>query len=420
MVIVGAGFGGLAAAGALKRAPLDITVVDRENYHLFQPLLYQVATAELTPTNVAAPLRTVLSRQRNTRVLLGEVSAVDVDRRHVTTENGEIPYDYLIVATGAEPNYHGRDDWAKTAPSPKSLDAALEIRRRVLTAVEQAEAIDDPVEQRRLLEFVVVGGGPTGVEFAATLGRAAREGTATHFRHVDPRRARVHLVQAGPRILPSFPEDLSRKGAAQLEHLGVVIHTGRRVTAIDPSGATLDDGSRLDSATVIWTAGVRPTSLAAALPGEHKHGHVVVEPDLSLPGHPEVFVIGDMTHFEQGGAPLPGVSPVAMQQGRAAARAIVRTMQNRDREPFHYFDKGSLATIGRFGAVAQIGRVHLSGIVASLVWAFVHLFYLAGIRNRAEVVLTWMWSFFTGKRDSPVIIGLHHPLTAPGRTPSAR
>jgi len=419
VVIVGAGFGGLAAAKALKRAPVDVTVVDRENYHLFQPLLYQVATAELPLTDIAAPLRSVLARQRNTRVVQGEVASVDLDRRHITTELGEIPYDYLVVATGAEPNYHGRDAWAETAPSPKSLDAALEIRRRVLRAVEQAEGIDDPIEQRRLLEFVVIGGGPTGVEFAGALGQAAREGRATNFRHIDPGQARVHLVHAGPRILPSYPEDLSKKAAAQLEQLGVIIHTGRRATEIDPNGATLDDGSRLEAATLIWTAGVRPAPFAAALPGEHNHGRVVVQPDLSLPGHPEVFVIGDMAHFEQDGAPLPAVSPVAMQQGRAAAHAILCTMQNRDREPFRYFDKGSLATIGHFRAVAQIGRVHLSGILAWLMWGFVHLFYLAGFGNRVGVVFAWMWSFITRKREAPVIVGLHHPLTAPGQGPAA-
>jgi NADH dehydrogenase len=414
VVIVGGGFGGLAAAKALKRAPVDVTLIDRENYHLFQPLLYQVATAELAETDVAEPLRMVLGRQRNARVMLGEVTRVDLDRRCVTTNLGEVPYDFLILATGAEPNYFGRDAWESIAPSPKSLDAALEIRRRVLTAMDQADGITDPVEQQLLLEFVVVGGGPTGVEFAGALGEA-RASLAKTLRLVDPRSMRVHLVQGQPRVLPSFPEDLSRKAATQLEQLGVIIHTGKRVTALDATGVTLDDGARLEAATVIWTAGIRPTSLAAKLPGEHARGRVVVAPDLSLPGHPEVFAIGDMAHLEQDGVTLPGVSPVAIQEGRAAARSIVRSIEKRAREPFRYFDKGTMAAIGHFRAVAQVGRVHISGIAAWFMWGLVHLFYLAGVRNRFAVIFNWAWLVTTRRRATPIIVGTQFPLAPPAK-----
>jgi NADH dehydrogenase len=414
VVIVGGGFGGLAAAKALKRAPVDVTLIDRVNYHLFQPLLYQVATAELAESDVAEPLRGLLSRQRNARVVLGEVASVDLDRRCVTTNLGEIPYDFLVLAAGAEPNYLGRDAWQSIAPSPKSLDAALEIRRRVLTAVDQADAIADPVEQRLLLEFVVVGGGPTGVEFAGALGES-RSSLEKSLRRVDAGGMRVHLVQSQPRVLPSFPEDLSRKAAAQLEQLGVIIHTGKRVTAIDATGVTLNDGSRLEAATVIWTAGIRPTSLATTLAAEHVHGRVVVAPDLSLPGHPEVFAIGDMAHVEQNGAPLPAVSPVAIQAGRAAAGSIVRSLANRVREPFRYRDKGTMAAIGHFRAVAQVGRLHMSGIVAWFAWGLVHLFYLSGVRNRMAVMFDWVWLVTTRRRATPLITGTQFPLTAPPR-----
>jgi NADH:ubiquinone reductase (H+-translocating) len=413
VVIVGGGFGGLAAARALRRAPVDVTVIDRENYHLFQPLLYQVATAELHESDVAAPLRTVLAGQRNARVVLGEVSEVDLERRVVKTQLGEVPYDFLVLASGAEPNYHGHGDWEVTAPCPKTLDAALEIRRRVLTAVEQAEGVSDPAMQERLLEFVVVGGGPTGVEFAGALGEAARAGLANNLRRIDPRRARVHLVQGPPRVLPSYPEALSKKAASELQQLGVVLHIGKHVKSIDPEGVTLDGGERIEAANVIWAAGVRPTSLATAIPADHAHGRVVVEPDLSLAGHPEVFAIGDMTHVEQDGAPLPAVSPVAIQQGEAVARSIVRTLHAQEREPFRYFDKGSLATIGHFRAVAKVGRAELSGVVAWMIWGLVHIYYLAGIRNRLSVMFTWIWSTITRKRANPIITGLHHPLASP-------
>jgi NADH dehydrogenase len=414
VLIVGGGFGGLAAARALKHAPVDVTVLDRENYHLFQPLLYQVAVAVLPETDVSRSLRELLSRQSNARVVLGEAAGVDLDRRCVTTDVGEVDYDFLVLAAGAQPNYHGRDAWESCAPSPKSLDATLEIRRRVLTAVELADSIEDAREQRLLLQFIVVGGGPTGVEFAGALADA-RAGITKACRLSDPRNVHVHLVQAQSRVLPTFPEDLSRKAAEQLQRRGVTLHLNRQVMEIDGTGVSLDDGTRLEGATVIWTAGVRPASLAAKLPGEHTHGRVVVMPDLSLPGHPEVFAIGDMAHFEQNGAPLPAVSPVAIQEGRAVARSIVRTLQQRDREPFRYFDKGNMAQIGHHHAVAQVGRLHLSGILAWFMWGLVHLYYLSGIRNRIAVTFNWFWLFITRKRATPIVTGMRHPLELPGR-----
>ncbi len=419
VLVVGGGFGGLSAARALKRAPVDVTVLDRENYHLFQPMLYQAATAELSETDVAVSLREILSHQRNARVLLGEVASVDLDRRCVTTDLGEVPYDFLILATGAEPNYFGSDAWEPSAPSPKSLAATLEIRRRVITALELADSIEDEAERRVLLEFIVVGGGPTGVEFAGALadGRAALTNTMRRI-HVD--HMRVHLVHAQSRVLPTFAEDVSKKAAAQLERRGVILHLGRRVTGIDDTGVNLDDGSRLEAATVIWTAGVRPTSLARELPVEHSHGRVVVTPDLSLPGRPEVFAIGDMALVEQDGHPVPNVSPAAMQQGRAVARSIVRTLQARPREPFRYWDKGSIAQIGHFNAVAQIGRLHLSGVLAWAMWGLVHLYYLSGLRNRISVMFSWLWLFVTRQRATPIVTNMHHPLEVHQRLAMSR
>jgi NADH dehydrogenase len=415
VLIVGGGFGGLTTARALKHAPVEVTVVERENYHLFQPLLYQAATAELSATDIAVSLREILSRQRNARVVLGEVASVDLDRRCVTTDLREVPYDFLVLATGAQPNYFGRDEWESSAPSPKSLAATLEIRRRVLTALEVADSIDDPAERRLLLEIVVVGGGPTGVEFAGALADG-RWGLTKTMRSIDLRQVRIHLVHAQSRVLPTFAEDISKKAAAQLERRGVILHLGRRVTEIDSTGATLDDGSRLEAATVIWTAGVRPAPLARTLPGEHPHERVVVMPDLSLPGHPEVFAIGDMAHYEQDGVPLPAVSPVAMQQGRAVARSIVSTLRSEPRAHFRYFDKGSMAQIGHYHAVAQVGRLHLSGFLAWSMWGLVHLYYLSGLRNRISVMFNWLWLFITRQRATPIVTGMHHPLAMHGRS----
>ena len=412
VVIIGAGFGGLAAAKALRRAPVDVVVIDRENYHLFQPLVYQVAMAQLAGTDISASIRAVLAGQRNTRVLLAEVTALDLDRRQVVTQDGPIDYDYLVVAGGARPNYFGKDDWQRLAPSPKSLESALEIRRRVLFSFEEAEALErDSPLRRRLLEFVIVGGGPTGVEFAGALAELARRGLARDFRRIDPKSAKVHLVEGGPQLLPGFPADLATKAVEQLAELGVIAHTGERVVDLDAHGVTLSSGARLDAETVIWAAGVRPVALAEMLPGSRdRHGRVPVQPDLSIPGHPEVFVIGDMAHFEQNGEALPGLSPVAMQQGRAAARSIARSERGEAREPFRYFDKGMLATIGRSRAVGVVGGVKFSGFVAWIVWAVVHIFYLIGFRNRVFVALQWTWSYLTENHAARIITGLKHPL----------
>ncbi len=412
VVIIGAGFGGLAAAKALKRAPVDVVLVDRENYHLFQPLVYQVAMAQLAATDVSASIRAIVAHQPNTRVLLGEVTGIHLDRRQITTQDGILDYDYLIVAGGARPNYFGKDGWEALAPSPKGVDAALEIRRRVLFAFEEAEALEtDSSLRRRLLEFVVVGGGPTGVEFAGALAELSQRGLARDFRRIDPSSARVHIVEGGPRLLAGFPEDLSRKAAEQLAGLGVVIHTGLRVMDLDANGVTLSNGERLDASTVIWAAGVKPVALADMLPGSREHrGQVPVRRDLSLPDHPEAFVIGDMAYFEQDGKALPGLSPVAMQQGRAAARSIVRSVRGEAREPFRYFDKGMLATIGRSRAVGVVGGVHFSGLIAWLVWAIVHVFYLISFRNRLLVAFQWSWSYVAENHAARIITGLHHPL----------
>jgi len=418
VVVVGAGFGGLAAAKRLGRSPVDVVVVDRENHHVFQPLVYEVAMAALSAPSVSAPIRSVLSRFRNTRVVLADARAVDLAGRRVVTDHGVLPYDYVVVATGMEPSYFGHDDWAGLAPSPKGLDAALEIRRRVLLAFEEAEWTRDPERRRRLLEFVVIGGGPTGVEFAGALADLSQITLARDFRNIDPRLTRVHLVEAGSRVLPTFPPDLSVKAEKQLHQLGVEVQLRCSAVSLDRCGVTLDDGRRIEAATVIWGAGVRPTAIVHEMEAPHDpQGRVIVERDLSVPGHPEAFVVGDVAHFEQDGAPLPGIAPVAIQQGRAAARAIARTLRRKDRRVFHYFDKGLLATIGRRRAVGIIFGVHVSGFFAWLVWALVHVAYLIGFRNRFAVMIEWLWNYLTFKRGARVIEGLHPPQE-PCRLPS--
>jgi NADH dehydrogenase len=413
VVVIGAGFGGLAAARALGRAPVDVLVIDRENHHLFQPLVYQVAMAALSATDISAPIRSVLARQANTRVILADVTEIDLTARRARAylnalEEIPVPYDYLILASGAEPNYFGRDEWEPLAPSPKSLNAALDIRRRVLLAFEEAECEDDPQRRRRLLEFVIVGGGPTGVEFAGALAELSRSTLARDFRRIDPRQTRVHLVEGGPSLLGAYPRELAQAAARQLEGLGVLLHVGSRVVSLDRDGVTLANGQRIEAATVIWGAGVRPTSLARLVRVPHDAvGRVIVGPDLSVAGHPEVFVIGDVAHFEQDGAALPGLAPVAMQQGRAVAQSIRRTLQGRPRIAFRYHDKGMLATIGRSRAVGVIGGLKLTGWLAWAVWALVHVFYLVGFRNRLMVLLEWIWNYLTFKRGARVIEGLH-------------
>ncbi len=410
VVIIGAGFGGLTAARALKRVPVRVTLVDRENHHLFQPLLYQVATAALGSSDVAAPTRSVLAHQANVAVMLGEVTGVDLEAQRVDLADGAIYYDYLVIAAGAETSYFGHEDWRGIAPGLKHLDDALEIRRRVLLAFETAEKEHDPERRRELLNFAVIGGGPTGVELAGALSELARGVLARDFRSIDPTSAQVVLIEAGDRIFSTFAEDLSKKAVAQLEQLGVNVVTGARVAEVDEHGLTLASGERVSAATILWAAGVRPASLAAKVGAERdRGGRIVVQDDLSIPGHSNAFVIGDMAAFVDRGQLLPGVSPVAMQEGRAVARNISATIRGRKRQPFRYLDKGLMATIGRSRAVAQIGSIHLSGWLAWMTWLLVHIWYLIGFRNRIVVMFNWAWSYFTYKRGARVITGLHEP-----------
>jgi len=405
VVIVGGGFGGLLCAQGLADADVDVTVVDRTNHHLFQPLLYQVAMAGLSPAEIAAPIRGVLSAQENTRVLLAEVSGVDLDGRRVRLEGGDaLEYDWLVLAVGAKTSYFGHEEWEAHAPGLKTIDDALEIRRRVLVAFERAEMTTDDAERERLLTFVVIGGGPTGVELAGAIAELAHNVLDHDFRTIDPEKARVVLVEAGPRILAAFPEELSESAKEQLAELGVEVETGR-VTTIDEGGVELDGTRRVAARTVLWGAGVRGTRLAETLGVPlDKMGRVIVERDASIPGHPEAFAIGDMAHLEEApGKPLPGLCPVAMQQGRYVAEVIARAKAKGDREPFAYVDKGTMATIGRSRAIAMTGRMRLRGFLAWLAWLFVHLLFLIGFRNRFVVLFTWAWSYFSYKRGARLI-----------------
>lgn len=413
MVIVGAGFGGLSTARALARAELRVTLIDRRNHHLFQPLLYQVATAGLSPGEIAYPIRAVLRRQKNARVLLEEAVAVDVGARKVLLRQGDLSYDYLVLATGARESYFGHDDWKPWAPGLKSLEDALEIRRRILLAFERAER--EAVESRRQapLTFVIVGAGPTGVELAGAIAEIARHVMVEDFRVIDPRQARIILVEAGPRILPSYPEMLSAKAQASLEKMGVEVLTKSLVTSVRPDAVEIGD-RKIPTMTTLWAAGVQASPLARSLGAPlDRAGRVLVQPDLTVPGYAEVFVIGDLATFlPPGGKPLPGVAPVAIQQGRHAARNIVRARQGKPLEPFHYVDKGSLATIGRAAAVADFGRLKLSGFFAWLAWLLVHIFFLIGFRNRLVVMVDWAWAYFAYHRAARLITG---DIEEPGR-----
>ena len=408
IVIVGAGFGGLNAAQALANAPAQITVIDRKNHHTFQPLLYQVATAGLSPGEIAAPIRSILSSHRNVEVLMNEVTGFDLERRIVKTSENEIPYDYLIVAAGARHSYFGHDDWETLAPGLKTIEDALEIRRRVLLAFELAERQTAAGEGAPPLNFVVVGGGPTGVELAGTLAEISRYALAHDFRSIDPARTHIVLLEGGPRVLPAYSEDLSRSAEEQLKHLGVEVRTSTTVTKVEP-GAVDIGGSRLTATVVLWAAGVAASPLGRALGANvDRAGRVPVLPDLSLPGHPGVFVIGDLAAAkDEHGKMLPGVAPVAIQQGRYVAKVIREELKSihRKRADFHYWDKGSLATIGRAAAVAQFGKIHISGFVAWLSWLFVHIFFLIGFRNRLLVFIQWAWSYVTYERGARLITG---------------
>jgi NADH dehydrogenase len=406
VVIVGAGFGGLAAAQALGGTDLEVTVVDRLNYHLFQPLLYQVAMAGLSATDVAYPIRRILRHHTNVEVLLDEVRQLDLARRRVHLADGiELAYDYLIIAAGAETSYFGHDDWAPVAPGLKDLEDAFEVRRRVLSALEAAERTDDPEEKRRLLTFVVVGGGPTGVELAGAIADLSREILHEDFRRVKPSETRVVLVEMADRILTPFEPRLSESARLQLQELRVEVRVGVRVERIDRDGV-LVGGEVIHCRTVLWAAGVRPNPLAAGLgAARDRAGRIIVEADCSVPGHREVFVIGDMAALTPAGAsaPLPGISPVAIQEGRAAARNILRAKSDLPSEPFHYFDKGFMATIGKARAVAKLGRLRLTGFIAWLSWVIVHLWFLIGFRNRVVVFVNWIWAYVISSHGARVI-----------------
>jgi NADH dehydrogenase len=406
VLIVGAGFAGLQAARRLARYPVRITVVDQRNYHTFQPLLYQVATAGISPGEIAAPVRQILRSKDNIEVLLGEVLDFDLANRMAKLAELEIPYDYLIVAAGASHAYFGHDEWEPMAPGLKTIEDALEIRRRVLLAFELAERHAASGEGQIQLDFVVVGGGPTGVELAGTLAEISRHALAHEFRSIDPRHSRIVLLEGGPRLLPAYAEDLSRSAEKQLQHLGVEVRTSTMVTGVEPSAVLIGD-TRLPAAVVLWAAGVAASPLGKSLGVPlDRAGRVLVNPDLSIPGHPEVFVVGDLAALQdRSGKQLPGVAPVALQEGAATARNIGREVQGKAREDFHYLDKGSLATIGRAAAVAQIGKIHISGFVAWLAWLFVHIFFLIGFRNRLLVMIQWAWSYITYERGARLITG---------------
>ncbi len=405
IVVIGGGFGGLYAARALRRAEADITLVDRRNHHLFQPLLYQVATAALNPSDIAAPIRSILRRQQNVRVMLGDVRSIDRERRRVVLDDRELAYDYLIVATGASHSYFGNDGWAEFAPGLKSIEDALEIRRRILLAYEAAEKESDPGIQRELLTFVVVGGGPTGAELAGALAEIGRHAMERDFRSIDPTQARVVLLESMPRILGTYDESLSENARRQLERLGVEVRTGARVTAIDDHGVSIGP-ERIAARTVLWGAGIKGSGLAVTLGTPlDGAGRVLVERDLSVPGSPEVFVVGDLAHLEQEGALVPGVAPAAMQEGAHAARNILRSIDGRAALSFRYVDKGSLATIGRAAAIAQFGRLRFGGLSAWLAWLFIHIFFLIGFRNRFIVMFQWAWAYLTFQRGARLITG---------------
>jgi len=408
IVVIGAGFGGLNAALSLAKLKdaVQVTVIDRKNHHTFQPLLYQVATAGLSPGEIAAPIRWILGGRSNVEVLMEEVSGVDPDRRVVQIASREVPYDYLIVAAGASHAYFGHDEWEPLAPGLKTIEDALEIRRRVLLAFELAERQAVETGQQTELNFVVVGGGPTGVELAGTLAEISHHVLAHEFRKIDPATTHIILLEGGPRVLPAYSEDLSQSAKEQLQQLGVDVRISTMVTGVE-SGAIRVGETRLLAAVVLWAAGVAASPLGKKLGAPvDRAGRVLVQPDLSLPGHPEVFVIGDLAALKDAdGKMLPGVAPVAIQEGEFVARTIARELKGKPRKNFHYFDKGSLATIGRAAAVAQFGKIHISGFLAWLSWLFIHIFFLIGFRNRIIVLIQWAWSYFTYERGARLITG---------------
>jgi NADH dehydrogenase len=412
VVVIGAGFGGLEAARKLAKLPVRVILIDRKNHHTFQPLLYQVATAGISPGEIAAPIRWILRGRKNVEVLLGEVVGFDLERRVIKLADAEVPYDYLIVAAGATHSYFGHDEWEPWAPGLKSIEDALEIRRRVLLAFELAERQAAEGKPTTDLNFVIVGAGPTGVELAGTLAEIARQVLRDEFASIDPRRTRIVLLEGGPRVLPVYAPDLSQSAVRQLEKLGVEVRTSALVTRIAP-GAVWIGEERLPATVVIWAAGVAASPLGKKLGAPlDRAGRVLVNPDLTVPSHPEVFVIGDLASVkDEYGSLLPGVAPVAMQQGRYVARTIAADLKKSSRKNFHYFDKGSLATIGRAAAVAQIRKIHISGYFAWLAWLFIHITFLIGFRNRIIVLIQWAWSYLTYERGARLITG---DTTLPG------
>jgi NADH dehydrogenase len=410
VVVIGGGFGGLAAVRALKRAQVKITVVDRSNHHLFQPLLYQVATAALSPADIAAPIRRIFRHQSNVRVMLADAIAIDSAQKTVVLLDGSLKYDVLIMATGATHAYFGHDDWAEHAPGLKSLKDALAIRQRVLMAFEVAERESDEIRRRAWMTFVIVGAGPTGVELAGTLAEVSRQTLARDFRHINTASARVVLVEAGPRVLGAYDSDQSEAARQQLERLGVTVWTGVSVTGIDADGVWIGP-ERIHARTVIWAAGIAASPLAQTLGVPlDRAGRVLVEPDLTVPGHSDIYCIGDVAHLECDGALVPGVAPAAMQAGKHAAENIIRTQKGLARVPFRYVDKGMLATIGRGAAVAKVGPIKTSGLSAWLLWLFVHILFLIGFRNRLVVLIQWAWSYVTFDRGARLIT---EPLKEP-------
>jgi len=404
VVVIGGGFGGLSAVHALRSAAVEVLLIDRGNHHTFQPLLYQVATAGLAAPSIAAPLRHILRNQRNATVLLGEARGIDIEARSVDVDTVSYPYDFLIVATGSTHAYFGHDEWARYAPGLKTLEDALHIRARILTAFERAEATADPAEQMEWLTFLIVGAGATGVELAGTLAEIARHTLKREFRHIDPATARVLLVEAGPRVLPAFPPSLSAKARRQLERLGVLVRTGHAVTGLDERGACMGE-ERIAARTVLWAAGVAASPLGATLGvAVDRAGRVPVTAELTVPGHPEVFVVGDLTAVPDGTGPVPAIAPAAKQMGSYAAAAIRARLAGRKVGPFRYRHSGSLATIGRMAAVVDFGRIRLSGVIAWWIWLIAHVYFLIGFRNRLVVLIDWAEAYWSYRRGARIII----------------
>jgi len=411
VVIIGAGFGGLQTAETLRHAPVDITVIDRHNYHCFQPLLYQVATAALSPAEIAWPIRYILRRQKNATVFMAEVTGIDAPGRVVATQAGQFPFDFLVVATGATDSYFGHDDWAVFAPGLKSIEDATRIRRGILSAFEQAELTEDESKRRQFLTFVIVGGGPTGVEMAGAIAEIARQTLARDFRRIDPRTSRIILIEAGPRLLPTFSEKHSNYARRALAAMGVDVMTSSPVMRCDAHGVELANGKRVDAGTIIWAAGVVASGASDWLSVEHdRASRVTVRPDLTLPGYDYIFVIGDTAAVQDAdGRPVPGLAPAAKQMGRYVGKLIAARLAGRTLPPFRYRNEGALATIGRRAAVVELGPIQLKGFLGWLFWSVVHIYFLIGIRNRFIVAVNWLWNYITFKRGARLITNVPPP-----------